>query len=277
MNFKQLDLEDKEIFDKYIRQHKFTTCEYSFTSLCIWRRAYDIQYTIYKDVLLIKKMDSKGDHHFMQPLGYARENLKEIIDTLMEYKRDFHLKYLFKDVEEKFIKDLREIYPQQFCITEDRDTFDYIYESSSLIKLSGRKLRNQKNHYNNFIKNNSYKVTNITRDEVFQCIKISQDWYNHKGSEDNNLNHELKAIEELLKNREKLDLECMAVYVNEKLSAFTIGERLNSDMAIIHIEKADSKVNGLYNFINKTFVEQYFSDVPFINREEDLGIEGLRM
>ncbi len=277
LNFKQLDLDDKKIFDRYLRQHKFKTCEYSFTSLYIWRRAYDIQYTILKDVLLIKKMDAKGAYHFMQPLGYTKENLKEVVDRLIEYKKEFNLKYLFKDVEERFIHDLKEIYPDGFCITEDRDTFDYIYDSSSLIKLSGRKLRNQKNHYNNFIKNNTYKITNITRDEVLQCIKVSEDWYKHKGIEDNNINHELRAIEELLKNRDKLNLKCMAVYVNGKLSAFTIGERLNNEMAIIHIEKADSKVNGLYNFINKTFVEQYFSDVPFINREEDLGIEGLRM
>ncbi len=68
----------------------------------------------------------------------------------------------------------------------------------------------------------------------------------------------------------------MVVYVNDKLSAFTIGERVNDDMAIVHIEKADSSINGLYAFINKTFVEECFSDVPFINREQDLGIEGLR-
>lgn len=277
MKFKSLSLEDKEIFDEYLKGNRFKTCEYSFTSLYIWRNAYDIQYSILRGILIIKKRDSEGSYHFMQPLGYTLENLKEVIDALIEYKIKFNFKFLFKDVEEQFIKDLRSIYFDGFCITEDRDTFDYIYDSSSLIKLSGRKLRNQKNHYNNFIRNNRYKITNISKEEIYQCVKLSEAWYEQKEIDKDNLYHELRAIEELLQNRDKLDLECMAVYVNEKLSAFTIGERLNDEMAIIHIEKANSKVNGLYNFINKTFVEEYFSDVPFINREEDLGVQGLRM
>lgn len=276
MNFKKLELEDKQVFDRYLKPYKFKTCEYSFTDLFMWRKAYDIQYTILNDVLIIKQMDSEGGYHFMQPIGYTSENLKSIIDRLIQYKKEFNFKFLFKDVEEEFIKDFKKICPYEFYITEDRDTFDYIYDSSSLIGLSGRKLRNQRNHYHNFIKNNNYKVTDITEEEVRQCIKVSKEWYEQKAYESYNLFYELKAIEELLENRDKLNLESMAVYVNEKLSAFTIGEKVNNEMAIIHIEKADSKINGLYNFINKTFVEQYFSDVPFINREEDLGIEGLR-
>ncbi|MTK14197.1 MAG: DUF2156 domain-containing protein, partial [Clostridiaceae bacterium] len=77
-------------------------------------------------------------------------------------------------------------------------------------------------------------------------------------------------------NNSILNFEGMVVFIDNKVSAFTIGEKVNKDMAIIHIEKADSDIRGLYNFINKTFVDAYFSDVPFINREQDLGIEGLR-
>ena len=80
----------------------------------------------------------------------------------------------------------------------------------------------------------------------------------------------------MLENRSFLDFVGIVVYVNDKLSAFTIGERMNQETAIIHIEKADTCINGLYAFINKTFVEQYFSDASFINREQDMGIEGLR-
>lgn len=277
MEFKRLELEDKNIFDRYLRPYRFNTCEYSFTNLFIWREGYDIQYTILNEVLIIKRKDFEGGYHFMQPLGYTKENLKEIIDKLIEYKKVNNFKFLFKDVEEKFVRDLKEIYPEEFKFSEDRNTFDYIYDSSSLIKLSGRKLRNQKNHYNNFIKNNIYKTTDISKEEVSKCIEVWQEWYKQKGDEHYNLFYEIKAIEELLTYKNKLDLETMAVYVNGKLSAFTIGEKVNNKMAIIHIEKADSKINGLYNFINKTFVEQYFSDVPYINREEDLGIAGLRM
>ena len=80
----------------------------------------------------------------------------------------------------------------------------------------------------------------------------------------------------MLKNSSNLDFIGMVVYVNDKISAFTIGEKVNENMAIIHIEKADTDIRGLSNFINRSFVDNYFKDVPYINREQDLGIEGLR-
>lgn len=275
MDFKKLTLEDKNLFDKYLNPYKFNTCEYSFTNLFIWRMACDIQYAILEDALIIKKMDFDGSYHFMPPIGYTNKNLKQIIDTLIEYKKEFNLNFLFKDAEESFINDLKELYPNEFSITEDRDNFDYIYDSSSLISLSGKKLHGKRNHYNNFIKNYTYEITDISKDIICECIKASRIWCQQNDCK-GYLLYELRSIEELLKNKDKLDFVGIAVYVNEKLSAFTIGEKVNDEMAIIHIEKADSSINGLYNFINKAFVERYFSNVPFINREQDLGIEGLR-
>jgi hypothetical protein len=275
LEFKPLKLEDKFLFDKFLKPYKFLTCEYSFTSLFIWRKALDIEYTLYKDILIIKKIDFDGSYHFMQPIGYTKDNLKEVILLLLDYKKATSLNVLFKDVEEPFLKDLKEIFADKLIIEEDRDNFDYVYSSEKLISLSGKKLHSKKNHYNNFIKNNTYRVQPITDSIICDCIKAAREWCRMNDCK-GYLLFELRAIEEMLKNNAHLDFEGMVVYVNDKLSAFTIGERVNDDMAIVHIEKADASINGLYAFINKTFVEEYFSDVPFINREQDLGIEGLR-
>ncbi|NMM64693.1 DUF2156 domain-containing protein [Clostridium sp. P21] len=275
LDFKILTLEDKKLFDKYLKPYLFETCEYSFTNLFIWRKACDIQYAIYKDVLIIKKMDFDGNYHFMQPIGYKKENLKDIVNYLLKNKSLYNLNYLFKDAEQPFINDLLEVFGDTFVIEEDRDNFDYIYESEKLINLSGKILHKKKNHYNYFVKNYDYKVSEITAELIQTCIKAAREWcYKHmcKGY----LLYELKSIEELLKNSSKLDFIGMVVHVNDKLSAFTIGEKVNENLGIIHIEKADSDIRGLYNFVNKTFIESYFSEIPFINREQDLGIEGLR-
>ena len=276
LHFKPLTIEGKKIFDKYLEPYIYETCEYSFTNLFIWRKACDIQYAIHKDVLIIKKTDFNGSYHFMQPIGYKKENLKDIIDFLVENKSKFELEYLFKDAEECFINDLKDIYGENtFTILEDRDNFDYIYESSKLISLSGKKLHKKKNNYNHFIKNYSYETSPITAELIQPCIKAAREWC-HKHICKGYLLYELRAIEELLKNNSILNFEGMVVFIDNKVSAFTIGEKVDKDMAIIHIEKADSDIRGLYNFINKAFVDAYFSDVPFINREQDLGIEGLR-
>jgi uncharacterized protein len=275
LDFKPLTLEDKEIFDKYLKPYNFLTCEYSFTNLFIWRIGLDIQYTIYKGALIIKKKDFYGNYHFMQPIGCTKNNLKDIIDTLETIKINLNFKDLFKDAEAPFIDELKAIYGEKFIINEDRNNFDYIYESSKLIQLSGKKLHGKKNHYNNFIKNNNFHVEEISKNNIEDCIEAACKWCKLNDCK-GYLKFELNAIKELLTNKDKLDFIGMAVYVSDELSAFTIGERINDNMAIIHIEKADAEVNGLYTYINKTFIENYFSDVPFINREQDLGKEGLR-
>jgi len=275
LEFKPLLLEDNAFLETYLKPYSFKTCEYSFTSLFIWRKGCDVKYTTYKNVLIIIKMDFNKNYHFMQPIGYTKDNLKEILEIMIQYKEENNFLYLFKDLEDSFIKEFREIYPDSFEINEDIDNFDYIYESSKLITLSGKKLHGKKNHYNNFIKNNEYRTTPINSENICECIMAAREWV-YKNDSKGYLLFELEAIEELLKNRVSLSFDGMAVYVANKLCAFTIGEKINNEMAIIHIEKADSEINGLYAFINKTFVETYYSEVPFINREQDLGIEGLR-
>lgn len=273
--FKPLTLEDNKTLDKFLKPYTFKTSEYSFTNLFIWRKACDVSFAIYDDVLIIKKTDFKGNYHFMQPVGYTTENLKEIVDLLIAYKNENNLQYLFKDIENSFIDDLKLLNYADYEIIEDRDNFDYIYESSKLITLSGKKLHGKKNHYNNFIKNNEYKTAPISCENICDCILAAREWV-RKNDSNTYLLYELEAIEELLKNKCTLKFDGLVVYVNDKISAFTIGEKMNEEMAIIHVEKADAEINGLYAFINKTFVETYYSDVPNINREQDLGIEGLR-
>lgn len=275
ISFKPLSIEDKELFNRFLNPYTFSTCEYSFTNLYLWKKGCNIEYAILNDTLIIKKVDFDHSSHFMQPIGYKKENLKELVDELIKYKEENDLDYLFKDVEEPFLLDLKDIYKDKLIIEEDRDNADYIYLKEDLIKLSGRKFHGKKNHYNAFIKKYQYKAVPITEDIIGDCMKAAKEWC-HQNDCKGYVLYELYGIQELLKNMNKLDFIGMAVYVDDKISAFTIGEKVNKDMAIIHIEKADSNIRGLYAYINKTFVEEYLNDVTYINREQDLGIDGLR-
>ncbi|WP_347460480.1 DUF2156 domain-containing protein [Clostridium sp. DMHC 10] len=243
----------------------------------IWRKGCDIKYCIYEDALIIKKKDFNEKYHFMQPIGYSRESLNKIIESLEEYKEKNNMAYLFKDVEDEFKDELEKVYGDNIKIGEDVDNFDYIYLSEKLINLSGKKLHSKKNHYNNFVKNYDYTVKDLSEEGVIEeCISASERWYEENNRGDIYLTYELEGIKEILKYADILNLKGIAVYIDDALSAFTIGEIVNDNMAIVHIEKGRKDVNGIYVFINKTFVERYCSEVIYVNREQDLGIEGLR-
>jgi len=279
MIFKKLCLKDKIDIDKYIFPYKFLSCEYSFTSLYIWKDACDIQYSIYKQALILKKKDFDGNYHFMQPLGYVKEDLGDIIEKLKAYREENNMKYLFKDLEENFIAEFNILLNEQneFCIEEDRDNFDYLYEAKKLMTFSGKKLHSKKNHYNTFTKNYNYEVVEIHDERVINDVSdAAQRWYEDTNEKDIKLYYELLAIKDIISNMNFLNLKGVAVYVDGKVAAFSIGESLNEKLAVIHIEKGDKNINGIYSFIAKTLIDKCFNNSEIINREQDLGIDGLR-
>jgi hypothetical protein len=276
LQFKKLTLEDKQVLEKYFNNFDYNSCEYLFTTLYIWKDACEIEYATYRDVLIIKKKDFDGVTHFMQPIGYKIGELKEIVEMLKVCKKELGLECLFKNIEESFVEDLKQVYEDSIEILEDRDNFDYIYEGQKLISLSGKKLHAKKNHYNQFIKNYSYTVKELKDVPIEECVEVLSFWLNEKEDKSEYLTYEIEAIESLLKNYDKFKIQGIAVFVEEKIVAVTIGEKVSDEMAVIHVEKADSQIKGAYTFINKYFVENYFSDVKKINREQDLGIPGLR-
>lgn len=275
LKFKALELEDKKLFDSYMKRCKFLTSEYSYISLFIWRKVFDTQYCVFKDTLIIKKRSKEFGSFFMQPIGYREEDLSEIIETLIEYKKANHMEFLFRNVETPFLEKLNRITDNKFEIGIEENNFDYIYESEKLINLSGRKFSGKRNHITKFVNNYNYRVEEINENNIQQCIIAAKEWCIANNC-DGLLSYETESIITMLNNYELLKFHGIVVYVEDKISAFTIGEKVNDEMAIIHVEKASTEVQGLYPFINRTFVEKYYKDIKYINREDDMGIEGLR-
>ena len=279
LEFNGITIDSINLFNKYLKSANLKSSNYSFVNLYMWRNYSNIKYAILNDALIIMKTEPGEGTFFNQPIGYNKDNLKFIIDAMLEIRDEFSMKYFIKDGEAAFTEDIKSIYPDTFTIEEDRDCSDYIYESSKLASLSGKNLRKKKNHYNNFIKSYNYEVKIITSYIISDCMEASTNWFERYAlncDEDDCLQCENQAIHDVLLNFNELKVQGIAVYVNEKMEAFTIGERVNNEMAIIHIEKANHSINGLYSFINKTFIEMYYKNVKYINREEDLGIAGLR-
>lgn len=276
--FKPIELGDKEIFNKFLDKYTFKTYEYAFSTLYLWREMCKTSLAVMNDALIIKKEEKNKGQYFMAPIKAEKHKLKGIVQELMEYKKSStNMPFLFRDIEEDFLSQLQGLFGDKVEYLEDTNDFDYIYSTAELIELSGKKFHGKKNHFNSFVKNYDYEIKDIKEESIGeQCIFFARQWLQNKDSDSYQLQYELKVIEDMILNLDKLNLEGMAVKVNNEIAAFTLGEKFNDDMAVIHIEKGNNDYKGVYAFINKMFLSKYFYNVTTVNRQEDLGVKGLR-
>lgn len=276
INFQELTKEDKPMFDAFFRARYYENSHFNFTNLFMWRGAYQIMWAK-EDDLLYLKATWNGEEFAMQPLG-PKERMGGAIERWAEYFAKRNKPFFMYGIEKDMAEELRAHEELELSIEEDRDNFDYVYRSEDLITLAGRKYHSKKNHLNSFEKNYpdaAYRP--ITEEIVTQCKLNINGWYKKHGTADDPiLTTERNAIIEVLNHFDDLKLEGGALILDKRVVAFTFGERLNSDTAVIHVEKADPDVRGAYTAINQAFVKHAWSGLPLINREEDMGIEGLR-
>jgi hypothetical protein len=152
-----------------------------------------------------------------------------------------------------------------------------VYRTEDLIQLAGKNYRAKRNHINYLLR--TYRITYEPMNEshIGACLNMAVNWCEaRRCEEDLNLGSEWDATREALNNFSALGIEGGVVLVNGQVEAFTLGELLNQETAVVHIEKANTEIRGLYGVINQQFCENRWKGVPFINREQDLGEPGLR-
>jgi hypothetical protein len=178
-------------------------------------------------------------------------------------------------VDQAFVEN--SVDPGQHSVTLDRDNSDYVYLTQDLINLSGRKYHRKKNHLNRFIKTQKFEYRPLDKDLVASFLEMQESWCQMRECvEHPDLLSEDYAVHEALTRFEDLDYQGGAIVMNAKVEAFSLGEPLSGDTAVIHIEKANPDIPGLYAAINQRFCANTWKEMAYINREQDLGSEGLR-
>lgn len=277
INFQPMQLTDKPVFDSFFRARRYENAHFNFTNLFMWRKAYKIEWTTESGFLFIRAA-WENEKFALQPFGPDSE-LKMAIDMLKDYFKQEGLPFLISGMECAAAAQLEKMQPGYFKFTEDRDNYDYVYNVSDLVSLKGRKFHGKKNHINSFKKTyGNYLYRPLTTDLIRQCIATAEEWYEKKNDvvEDAVMDYEQGAIIEALTHLEYLGLQGGVIMIDNKVEAFTFGEQLNADTAVIHVEKANADIRGIYPVINQQFVKHAWSQMRYINREEDMGLEGLR-
>lgn len=265
MKWKKIELEDLKKIKRAIGR-KFQTGDLSSINLYMWRKAKKLEYFMDEEVLLIRGVE--GDTPFIYPP--ISDNCKRLREEVLKH---IEMGYIIRAVPEELYEILRDIVP----LKEERERFDYIYEVDKLISLKGRKYHKKRNHLNKFIRSYDFTYEKIDENNIHEVIDFQKNWCEDKECHlDKGLSWEMDGIIELLKNYHELDAVGGLLRVDGRVAAFTIGEEISLDTVLIHIEKGDILYDGIYQGMNKFFLENEFSSYSYVNREEDLGQENLR-
>ena len=273
MSFKKVKLEDKSVIDSYLKKVKYRNCDLTFANIFLWSKYYETEFTIIDDMLVFKT--DKKNPTFFYPIG--NKNCKDVLDKVMDYCNDKNIDFKLNIFDVSNFEEIEKMYPNKFNVSYDRDNFDYVYKSEDLINLSGKKYHGKKNHINKFKKNDDWQYEAITKDNIEECYLMANEWYaQNYDIEDKSKIAEIKVTKKSLMLFDELGLEGGLIRLNKKIVAFTIGEAICDDTFVVHIEKAFSDVQGAYPMINQQFILHSAKNYTYINREEDMGIEGLR-
>lgn len=276
INFKTIEKTDKKIFDEFYKKNYYENAYACFTGLYMWRKMGNTQWAMEDDIIYLCS-EWHGKFSAFQPLC-APEKIPQAITKVIELFKECGQSVKLVGLEKFFIEELAKYPDADFEISSDRNNSDYVYLAQDLINLSGRKFHGKKNHLNQFYKDYpTAEYLPITCEIIPQCREVLKNWYeNHEDPDDIFVGQEKDAINEIFDNFDEFKLKGGAILLGGKIVAFTFGEQLNKDTAVIHVEKADPEIRGAYTAINQNFIANEWANMTYINREEDMGLDGLR-
>lgn len=293
IEFLPITLDAQEVFRRYMARDNIALSDMNFTNCFMWRHAREIHYGVLEDTLVIQTRYEGSEPFVFFPIGVdSHTHALHILELLRAHYNalgfPLHLASLSKEQASAI--------DSHFGVESVavRERFDYIYNVAQLITLSGRKYHKKKNHLNAFLQEYAhFRFEEIGAHNIPAILEAYDMWFEANPNKSEGLRCEYLGIQDALGAYESLGLRGGVIFIDDKVGAFSFGEvlacelcsseskdsqdsHISGKVAVMHIEKADSQYRGIYQAINQQVLEHCFSDCAWVNREEDLGIEGLR-
>lgn len=273
LQFSKISPKDIERYNKYREKAPSNASEASFTTLFIWDGYYNLECSENGEFFFLRFNIKNREPSYFFPIGSG--NIKKAIDELSEYAQSRGEKLCFRLVSKENKDKLFALCGDRFSVKESRDSFDYVYLTEKMITLSGKKLHSKRNHLNYFLENYNFRYKKVTDKEILQ--KCAEKAYQLVSAKEKNKNSfELGAMKSYFENYFDFNQTGAAIEADDEIIAMSFGEKISDDTALIQIELADENYRGAYQAINKLFCENEWNSFRYVNREEDMGIEGLR-
>lgn len=271
--FKPVGIGDRQAISALLAEEKPRTSELSFTNMFMWRQYYRPAWREAAGGLLVVCQPEDKPAFGLPPAGGG--DPAAALAALAEAMQAAGLSPRLERVGEEFLN--RAVDPSEWAAEKDRDQSDYVYRVKDLIELSGGDYEKKRNHLNYFQRHYDYEAAELDEALVPEVLELQADWCRLKECDlKPGLHNEDLAVREALDHFGDLDYRGLVVKVDGRVAAFSLGEALNTDTVVVHAEKADPDVRGLYVAVNQLFLERLWSRYSLVNREQDLGVRGLR-
>lgn len=275
IDFHRVSLGDREEVLAYLQGNPYCNCDYSFGNLYNWGFLYQTSIAFHKGMMVVRfRSRETGRIAFLTPIGEG--DLGEVLRDMEASLEDSDQHLTLMAVQESALEAIQATNPADIHVIANRDNADYLYEREKLETLSGKKLQSKRNHINKFKRlYPDYQYEAITKANAAECAELYNVWY--AVTEDSEgMEEERIMVRRALEEHEAIGLRGGCIRVDGKIIAFTLGMQVSPHCFGVHIEKADTAYDGSFTIINQEFVAHLPEQYVRINREEDLGLEGLR-
>lgn len=274
LNFKAVELTDRTVLEPVLQALPYRLYDHSFCCLYIWEKTYPAYFAL-EDGILYIQYRMPDEIVYQMPLA-AGDRLAEAVHRLEADAAERGVPFSMIAINEQMKNELEEALPGRFLFTENPNQADYIYEAESLRELRGKKLHAKRNFVNRFLAANegNFSVEPVGPENTEEVLAFNAEWDRAHGLTDD-FRKEAEAIRRAVYHMEQIGMFGVALRLEGKIIAFALGSKLSADTLLEDIEKA-SDVPGAYQMINHEFACRFSEGFTYINREEDLGIEGLR-
>lgn len=276
IEFRPVRLEDRATIERFTMSSDITNCDLSFANMFCWQEVYHSAWAIVDGFLVIRFHIDGGDRlGYMQPVGEG--DCARIIPALREDAHAHGQRLRIIGLTDRGREMIRQIHIGQFAFESDRALEDYVYAADDLRNLPGRRYQPKRNHINRFMAEYpDYRYEELTPDRFDECMQLEREWRRNHEGHTSELCAEQRAMQRAFAHFAELGMTGGCIYVGERMVAFTYGSAVNDHTFDTHVEKADTDYDGAFTVINCLFARHLPERFTLINREEDLGIEGLR-
>lgn len=257
-----ISLEDKALIDQALQISPQMLSDYNFTNLWMWDSLRDYQ-LLEKDGFLLIKFKEKGEQYFLFPLGQGSK--KKLLQKLIAEEKPFTMRAIPEEALQEF---------SSLDIIPETDRFDYLYNFEDLLILPGNSYQPKRNLIHQFERDYAYTFEPITKDNLNKVVKAEKRWFQEYEETKENIQFEHEAIMHALEAFFHLNIKGGILFVKDDVAAYSFAEYIHPEVLLIHAEKAFLKYHGSYQMINQQML-MHLPQVPFVNREEDLGNENL--